>query len=149
MREEPDCQRVTLCISCRSDTRRDANGKKATLAALGALHPSRSRCRTDLKVLLAFNECHLGCPPGVYFYDASEIGLTRARKRERGRREENTALGERKRHEATITIEEFLLLRSFYLSLLSASQFSVHFRSLFFLLLFFLREKAPRLISSA
>lgn len=35
------------------------------------------------EVLPAFNECHPGCPPGVYFYDATGIRLTRVGERKR------------------------------------------------------------------
>lgn len=67
----------------------------------------------NLKVLPVFNECYPGCPPGVYFYDASEISLTRL---DGGEGSKRTAVGW-KRHEATITIGEFLLLRSLILHL--------------------------------
>lgn len=88
------------------------------------------------EVLSAFNECHPGCPPGVYFYDASEIRLTR--EGEGGR----MVLGERKRHEAAITIGEFLLLCLFLLSTgLTAS------RALPLSFFFFFHAKTPRLIS--
>lgn len=40
----------------------------------GSLPPIRLPHPSE--VLAAFNECHPGCPPGVYFYDASEIRLT-------------------------------------------------------------------------
>lgn len=97
----------------------------------------------DLEVLSAFNEYHPGwCPPGVYFYDASEIGLTRASGQ--GTSEERTVVVRgRKRHEATITIGEFLLS---HLSPSSSSASPV-FRSLFFSSFFFFH--APRLISPA
>lgn len=43
------------------------------------LRPSRANLsrRSPSEVLSAFNECHPGSPPGVYFYDASKIRLTR------------------------------------------------------------------------
>lgn len=46
------------------------------------LPPSRTDPfrRSPAEVLPAFNECHPGCSPGVYFYDASEIRLTRVGK---------------------------------------------------------------------
>lgn len=89
------------------------------------LRPSRANLshRSPSEVLPAFNEYHPGCPPGVYFYDASEIRLTRMGDGGMAVQEETTAVRERKRHEATITIGEFLLLCLFLLSVrLATSQ---------------------------
>lgn len=86
-----DCQLGWFVLSYRPPPSRELCGgagrRKATLRPFVRaryrsllffvlLGSSSLRSISPSEVPPAFNECHPGCPPGVYFYDASEIRLT-------------------------------------------------------------------------